>query len=175
MAVSGSPSDHLVNLMGVFLGVWADRLREGLENVVGSTGSAPAALLAVDTWPDRSVDFLASVLGLTHSGTVRLVDRLSSEGWVERLAGVDGRTAALRLTRSGRALAGRARAERRRLLGGLLAQLDQAEQAGLGVAMARILRGDPRTRPEARRTCRLCDHSVCEGPACPVSMSVGRE
>jgi len=173
MATPRSPSDHLVNLLGAFLGVWADRLRAALEDVVGSAGSAPAALLALDTWPDRSVDFLAGVLGLTHSGTVRLVDRLSQDGWVERLSGVDGRTAALRLTRRGRALARTAREERRRLLLGVVMQMDETERAVLASAMARILRGDPRTRTEARHACRLCDHSVCEGPACPVSMSVG--
>lgn len=175
MAAFPSPSDHLVNLVGVFLGEWGDRVRVALEGVVGAAGSAPAALLALDTWPDRSVDFLAGVLGLTHSGTVRLVDRLSHEGWVERLAGVDGRTAALRLTRRGRSVAGAAREERRRLLVGLVTQLDEREQEVLRGAMVRILREDPRTRTEARRACRLCDHSVCEGSECPVSMSVAGE
>lgn len=166
-------SDHLLNLTGAFLDVWADRVRAAVEGEVGASGSAPAALLALATWPDRSVDFLAGVLGLTHSGTVRLVDRLSGEGWVERRAGIDGRTAALRLTRRGSTVAEAARSERRRVLSELVAELDDREKAVLGAAMSRVLRGQPRTRTEARRACRLCDHSVCEGPACPVSMSVG--
>ncbi|MHB2022546.1 MAG: hypothetical protein ACYCO3_04330 [Mycobacteriales bacterium] len=39
---------------------------------------------------------MSSVLGLSHSGTVRLVDRLAVEGLVERIGAQDGRAGRIR-------------------------------------------------------------------------------
>ncbi|MEO8686777.1 MAG: helix-turn-helix domain-containing protein, partial [Solirubrobacteraceae bacterium] len=47
--------------------------------------SAPAALSALEGYlGGEPIDTLARVLGLTHSGAVRLVDRLAGAGLVER-------------------------------------------------------------------------------------------
>src|ERR1700761_702871 len=75
--------------------------------------SAPAALVALHEFLDGgTVTQLSSVLGLTHSGTVRLVDRLAAEGLVERAGAPDGRTVAVVLTIAGRVTAGRVLAAR---------------------------------------------------------------
>lgn len=166
----GSP-DHLANLFGAFLTTMGDALTRAVEEAVGIAGSAPAALLTLDTWPDHSIDFLAGVLGITHSGAVRLVDRLKAEGWVERRPGPDGRTTALRLTGRARRRVSSARAERRRVAASFTDALEPGERAVLAAALDRVLRGTVRTRTEARHACRLCDHTVCEGEMCPVGRS----
>ena len=54
-----------------------------------TTGSASdaAALSALHHFlRDPSIDLVRQVLGLTHSGTVRLVDRLAADGLVRRAA-----------------------------------------------------------------------------------------
>ena len=50
--------------------------------------SAPAALNALEGYlGGEPIDTLRQVLGLTHSGAVRLVDRLVAEGLAERRPG----------------------------------------------------------------------------------------
>ena len=51
-----------------------------------------------------SSEDLAQATGLTHSGAVRLIDRLATAGLVERRPGRDGRSLAIVLTPAGRAL-----------------------------------------------------------------------
>ena len=51
--------------------------------------------------PDPSIDLLRQVLGITHSGAVRLVDRLERAGHVRRVPGSGRRTTAIRLTAAG--------------------------------------------------------------------------
>jgi DNA-binding MarR family transcriptional regulator len=164
--------DHLANLLGVLLTSVGDELSHALEREVGIGGAGPAALLAVDTWSGCSIEFLSGVLGRTHSGTVRMVDRLEDQGLVERRPGPDGRTAALCLTKAGRRLARRARDARYRLLSEVVDALSASEQRSLGAALDRALRRGPRSRIQAQRACRLCDHSVCRGSDCPVGASV---
>ena len=60
------------------------------------------------------MDDLRNVLGLTPSGAVRLVDRLAADGYVERRAGADGRSLALRLTPAGSRVARRVLSAARR-------------------------------------------------------------
>lgn len=164
--------DHLINLLGVLVTSAGDELSHVLEREVGTGGAGPAAVLAVDTWPGCSIEFLSGVLGRTHSGTVRMVDRLEDRGLVERRPGSDGRTAALCLTKPGRRLARKARNARYRLLSEVVDALTASERRSLGAALDRALRRGPRSRIQAQRACRFCDHSVCRGSDCPVGASV---
>src|SRR4051794_34944005 len=64
--------------------------------------AADAALVALGGWlAGGTVDRLARVLHLTHSGAVRLVDRLERDGLVQRRPGPDGRTRSLFVTTAG--------------------------------------------------------------------------
>ncbi len=74
----------------------ADRINATTKAVAALGPSAPAALAALHEFLDGgSVTRLSSVLGLTHSGTVRLVDRLELEGLVERIGAKDARAVSL--------------------------------------------------------------------------------
>src|SRR5687768_6517652 len=92
------------NVLGAFSVAVTDRVR---------ADSGGSALLALHTWlAGASIDRLARVLELSHSGTVRLVDRLAAAGLLERLGGPDGRAVALQLTERGHAEAERLQADR---------------------------------------------------------------
>ena len=66
--------------------------------------AADTALVALDGWlAGSTVDRLARVLALTHSGAVRLTDRLAGDGLVERRTGADARSRALYVTPAGAA------------------------------------------------------------------------
>jgi hypothetical protein len=110
------------------------------------------------------------VLGLTHSGAVRLVDRLVAAGYVERAAGVDARSRRLRLTRSGRAVARRVRAARENALELAVRELTPAERDTLTalsqrlVARLTVLRLEARAQgrsPAGGALCRVCDFTAC--------------
>ena len=164
---------HLSNLLGAFVTTINDELTLALEDEVEAGGAVPAALLAIDTWPGCSIEFLCGVLGLTHSGTVRLVARLESAGFAERRRGADARTVALRLTPQGRMLMRRVRQTRRRVLDRVVTDLSQSEQRLLGTVLDRVLRRTRRSRVQAQNSCRLCDHTVCRDDACPIGSSAG--
>jgi DNA-binding MarR family transcriptional regulator len=173
--MSATPStgtDRLTNLLGAFVTAVGDDMKRALERELGTGAAGPAALLALDTWPHCSIEFLAGVLGLSHSGTVRLVDRLVCDDLAERGPGADGRTAALRLTGAGRARVRKARAARHQVLRDVLEGLSEAECRVLGRVLDRVLRRPPRSRHEARHGCRFCDHTVCRDRDCPIGSSV---
>ena len=103
--VTKSRDPHLVNVVGALALALADAIRDATEAAAGMTGAAPAAVVALQQFlRGRTTEDLAQATGLTHSGAVRLVDRLVEGGLVERRPGHDGRSLAIVLTASGRAL-----------------------------------------------------------------------
>ena len=101
---------HEVNAFGALAVEVADRVQKA-GNPHGA--SVPAALAALHGLAaGQSIDSLARVVGLSHSGAVRLVDRLSETGFAERRMGADGRAVALQLTPEGRRAARRVLAQR---------------------------------------------------------------
>ena len=70
----------------------AEESNAALEGASGLAGSAVLALLALEEFlGDSHVGRLAEVMGLTHSGAVRLVTQLEGEGLVQRRTGTDRR------------------------------------------------------------------------------------
>lgn len=132
-----------------------------------------AALLAVHARPGSTVGDISLTAGLTHSGAVRALDRLSEAGWVERRAGSrDRRTVALHCTQKGRAQARRALSLRQAALQNVTQELSSSELAALRTIARKLLGRLPRSRPEAWRICRMCDHGICRGAGCPVGSAV---
>src|SRR5262249_56747503 len=78
-------------------------MTEAMAAAGGRPDSGAAALCALLHFLYRpSVDRLRQVLGLTSSGTVRLVDKLAESGYVGREPGADGRSVSIVLTEQGR-------------------------------------------------------------------------
>ena len=145
--------------------------------------TAAAALSALEHFADGcSVDRLRRILGLTSSGTVRLVDRLVAAGEVRRREGPDGRTTSIELTAAGRRAARRVTAARAAVLEDALGDLSPAERDDLERLAARVLEGVVRQQARARGgestrwICRLCDLQACgraEG-RCPAANAARR-
>jgi DNA-binding MarR family transcriptional regulator len=166
------------NVLGALALVLTDRIEDAVEDAAAQAATAATALSALVHVlpPEPSIDLVRQVLGLTHSGTVRLVDRLEQAALVQRTPGPDRRTAAVRLTAAGRRAATRVSGRRAEVLQDALATLDGEEQEQLAALAGRVLAGlrrDPTADPApvTRWACRLCDTAAC-GRAdgrCPVA------
>ena len=157
---------RMTNLLGAASLALADAQRAAVEGASGEGAAAAAALVALDKYPGETVRFFVPILGLTQSGTFRLIDRLVDDGLVRRAPGRDGRTVALDLTAAGRRAATRVARARAQTMADALAGLDGDELAALERSLEQILARFPANRDDARHLCRLCDIEVCEG--CPV-------
>lgn len=185
MTQTQSSLHHAANVLGALSLVVADGMNTAVEAVAALGPSAPAALAAMHQFLDGgSVTQLSSVLGLSHSGTVRLVDRLVAEGLVERGGAQDGRAVSVVLTRDGRDMAARILRTREKSLTSALSALSADEIGNLAATLDAMLttmtlaraeqraaRGNDRSQPWL---CRLCDFDACgrsEGN-CPVNNTV---
>ncbi|HEY4314314.1 MAG TPA: MarR family transcriptional regulator [Actinomycetes bacterium] len=164
---------HTANVVGAFALLLADRMTDEVGAAATQAPSGAAALSALRHFlpADPTVDLVRQVLGLTHSGTVRLVDRLEAAGQVRRGPGPDGRSTTVHLTAAGRRAADRVTAARATVLHDALAVLDPAERRQLDDLAGRVLLGMRRGPGATRWTCRLCDTATCgrlDG-RCPVA------
>jgi DNA-binding MarR family transcriptional regulator len=164
--------DRTGNLLGALSLAVADRTSDALGDASGQSATAAIAMSALHHFlDDPSVDLLRRVLGLTPSGTVRLVDRLEDAGYVTRRPGRDGRSVSLRLTASGRRAAERVSAARAEVLQDALSVLPRGERRAFEDAVSRVLVGLIRGPGAVRWMCRLCDTTACgrETGGCPVA------
>lgn len=160
------------NLLGTLSLALTDRVEAAVEACSPQGPSAPAALAALEGYlGGEPIDALRRVLGLTHSGAVRLVDRLAADGLAQRRRGADGRSVAVTLTPAGRRAAVAIREARERTLAEALSALSARERRALTELHEKLLAGLTSDRASARRLCRLCDAGAC-GHArgtCPVT------
>jgi DNA-binding MarR family transcriptional regulator len=164
--------DRTGNLLGALSLAVTDRTSAAAGDVLGQSESAAAALSALYHFLDEpSVDLLRQVLGLTPSGTVRLIDRLQEAGYVTRGPGRDGRSVTLRLTASGRRAAERVSVARAQVLEDALSTLDPTERDTVDEILSRVLVGLIRGPGATRWMCRLCDTTACgrDADRCPVA------
>jgi MarR family transcriptional repressor of emrRAB len=154
-------SHTFTNAFGALSLAVGDRMQEAMAAVAGHGASGPAALVALDGEAGGgSIDALRRILGITHSGTVRLVDRLATAGLVERRVGPDARAVALHLTPQGRRLARRVLAAREAALEQVLAPLSTAQRGQIEPLLAAMI-----DALQDRRICRTCDTGRCA--SCP--------
>jgi MarR family transcriptional regulator, negative regulator of the multidrug operon emrRAB len=170
--MSQADDARAANVLGALGLALADRLEEAVAAPFGRSG-AEALVTLHERDAGIAIDGLARIVGLTHSGTVRLVDRLAGDGVVERRRGRDQRTAALFLTPQGRRAARRLLRERELAMRRALALLTAGEQDALVEIGAKLLAGLADVPEAARRLCRLCAVGACgrERGACPVEAS----
>jgi MarR family transcriptional repressor of emrRAB len=156
------------NVLGALSLVVADQMSDAVAAAADQSLTAAAALSALEHFADGcSVDRLRRILGLTSSGTVRLVDRLVAAGDVRRREGPDGRTTSIELTAAGRRAARRVTAARGGVLEDALGDLSPGERDDLERLAARVLEGVIRRKlareagESTRWICRLCDMHAC--------------
>jgi MarR family transcriptional repressor of emrRAB len=161
-------------LLGALALAVSDGIREATEEQAdGLAKSGPAALVTLAHYPGQSVGALARTLGLTHSGAVRLADRLVAAGLAHRVSAGPGRTVAVHLTQPGRLAAAQVLARRRAAVEQLVNGLDPDQVATLEQLASRLLAALTTGRASAFRLCRLCDEPLCVRDAgCPVDQAV---
>jgi DNA-binding MarR family transcriptional regulator len=154
--------DGTANLLGAFALALNDRATAAAAAAAGQSLSAAAALSALHQFLDRpTIDHLRRVLGLTPSGAVRLVDRLTEAGLVTRGPGDDKRTRSVALTPAGRAAAVMVAQARAATLDEALDGLSPADREALHGLMGRVMGGVVRAKEGGAWICRLCDLSAC--------------
>lgn len=167
-----SSVDEKVSLLIVRLGALALSLqdlqsRSFPEEIAADEPDAPLLNSIVQT-PGLKVDELAGIIGMSHSGTVRAVDRLALKRLVERHPHPrDARAVALWPTDKGRAVVAGFQDKRRQVALDLLAGLpgERIDRLTASVDdLLRLLIGD---RESCDRACRLCDETVCRVEQCP--------
>jgi DNA-binding MarR family transcriptional regulator len=159
------------NAVSAWLVVAGEVAQAAERGASGLPERALAALVLVDNHPDCSIDWLHRRLGLTQSGTVRLVDRLQERGLLDRVRPAGRKEVALRLTRPGKDALRRGVEARSEALASLLEPLSDRERARLLALVAKALAGGRRQRQDADVACRLCNWQACR-PDCPLDASV---
>ena len=158
--------DQTANLLGVVGLAVADRIEAAARDILRHGGETPAAVVVIGYGLGPSNDQLRRILGLSHPGSVRLIDRLVADGLVERRRGRDRRAVALHLTNTGETLREDLLAGRLAAIRPLLVPLTGAEQDVLASLLHKILSFMPTTDMERCNLCRLCDDRVCTD--CPI-------
>ena len=159
-------NNQTANLLGVVGLEVADLIEETTREIMKHAGETPAALVVIGYGLGPSNDLLRKILGLSHSGTVRLVDRLVADGLVERREGSDARAVALYVTKRGRALREKVLKGRIAAIRPLLAPLTDEEQETLDALLHKILASQETSDLDRRKLCRMCDNRVCTN--CPI-------
>jgi len=165
--------DHDANVAGALAIALADRIGDATAAAAGVEGVPAAALVALHEWASgKPIQALADGLRLSHSRTVRVIDRLQREGLAVRARDPgDRRSALVDLTPAGRDAARRTMAARADVLGHALAPLGPESRAALARIAEQMLEELTDGRRAARATCRLCDAHACGHHAgrCPVT------
>jgi len=164
--ISTMDASNIANVLGALAFRLADEINGGLTELEVDS-KALAALVHLSKYPNESIEKLRVPVGLSHSGCVRLVDRLAELGLVRRRgAASDARAIQLGLTRKGRALAARAHERRQEILLRAVHSLAHDERAQLGTLISKVFASEVTTAASALRACRLCDYAACK--RCPL-------
>ena len=154
------------NLLGAVGLAVAARIEDSACEILGHAGETAAALVVIGYGLGPSNDRLRRILGLSHSGTVRLVDRLVADGLVVRREGRDKREIALYVSKRGKALRAEILKARLAAIRPLVTPLTSVEQETLARLLHKLLASMEPTDMERRTLCRLCDDRVCSD--CPI-------
>ena len=157
------------NLLGALSVAVVDRLDKELKSHPNQTDSSAAALNLIGFYEGCTNGALSASLGLSHTATVRLLDKLEKQDLVERrIADNDQRAVALYLTRKGRTRLRSVLAARCAELCDAISPLSLSEERQLGHLLEKLLRALTRTARDADHICRLCDETACPAEVCPV-------
>lgn len=138
-----------------------DRIEQSAREVIDRGGETRAALVVIGYGCGITNDRLRRILGLSHSGTVRLVDRLVSDGLVERKRSRDGREIALHLTSAGAATRAGLLASRVAVVSEVLEVLSSEEAQMFSTLLHKVLSRQDTSELERFTICRLCDDAAC--------------
>lgn len=161
--------DYITNLLGAFATTVSTGIEQGIAELGGRSISHEAALVAIYNHPNDSIDMLSKVLGITHSGAVRLINTLEQEQWVRRhKSTTDARAIVLRVTTKGKKRAEQVLQAREQVITQVTDVLTTEQKAALEPILKTALGALTHDQKEARRICRICNEQVCRSKGCPV-------
>lgn len=163
--------DRAGNLLHAMATAVADQHLLMLGGASQLSSSAIATVLTLGQHNRQTVSDLAMVTGLSHSATVRLIDRLESEGLVRRSEEKQGRTVPITLTGRGRIEYQNLRSSQSDFLDDLLSELSARERRDLERVLERLLPKLTTSKAERDHICRFCDEGICEQTSCPVEVA----
>jgi MarR family transcriptional regulator, negative regulator of the multidrug operon emrRAB len=159
------------NLLGALITGLHDHLSKRIEDEFSFAGETPAALVTIGYNEGRTVDFLSKALELSHSGTVRLVEKLEQSGLVRKGSGADKRTVTLHVTEQGRRKMQSITRTRRHCIDELLGVLSAKERKQFTGMVERMLQFMTHGEDSAEAICKLCEVDVCPQNRCPVTLA----
>jgi len=159
------------NVLGAFLLALSDSMFRDMENHAPEPGPAISALALLGDAPGMSIEKLRRILGLSHPGAVRLVDRLAAEGLVRRQPSKNDRRAVeVHLTEVGRKSSAAILCARQSRMAAALQHLEPFERVAFGELTEKMLVQFIKGIEDACSICRLCDHKSCTD--CPVNQAL---
>ena len=158
------------NLLGALASEIADRLDRFAKAHPNETSTAAAALNVIGFYEGCSNGALSQALRLSHTATVRLVDKLEVLGLVLSETGTDRRSVALSLTEAGRERARTIVRTRCLMLGELVDRLSPEQCHQLDAIAETLLRSMVAAAGDADHICRLCDDEACPPDQCPAHL-----
>lgn len=159
------------NMVGALVLAMSDSFVLATQEQAPELGPAAAALALLGHEPGMPIERLRRALGLSHSGTVRLIDRLVAAGVIERHSSEhDRRAVALHLTKSGEEKCAAILAVRQQRISSALKVLEPQELEALGKIAEKLLKNQVHNLDEAYCVCRLCDPGACVN--CPVAAAL---
>jgi MarR family transcriptional regulator, negative regulator of the multidrug operon emrRAB len=165
------------NLLGALALAVTDRMQHAVTRATGLGPSAAAALVTLDSPAgSTSLDGLAARLSLSHSGTVRLVDRLVRDRLAERTPGSDQRSVKLALTPLGRRTVRQVREARDAACREFLDLLTDDQRKISTAVQQVVLREIAELPADTGWVCRLCDRQACRHArdGCPLEEGARR-
>lgn len=155
------------NIFGAFALMISDDIIRASSSRAPEAGPTASALALLAHKPGLSIRMLAVGVGLSHAGTVRLVDRLAMDGLIERRShSTDGRARSLYLTPAGEAVSEEVLSARDKVLAAGLSVLIPGEVEVLCAISERVLRSRLENLEHSYRVCRLCCYEDCND--CPI-------
>jgi DNA-binding MarR family transcriptional regulator len=163
---------HTANILGALSVLIQDRVESAWQSDLDLSPMAAAALVQIDGEPGCPIELVAGRIGLTHSATVRVIDKLAERGLVEKdRARKDARAQSLTLSKAGKRTAQQLHTARNRVTDDLLTGLDSAQRQALEAAISIILHRTVEPGREADVTCRVCDDRRCSPDICPIRVN----
>jgi MarR family transcriptional repressor of emrRAB len=160
---------HTANILGALAVLIQDRVERTWQAELDLSPMAAAALVQIEYEPGSSIELVAGRIGLTHSATVRVIDKLVERGCVDKdRAREDARAQSLKLSKSGKRLAQQLHGARNQVTDDLLSGLGPTQRRGLEEAVRAILHRCVEPGREADVTCRVCDDRRCAPDICPI-------
>lgn len=156
------------NLLGALSLAISDKLLIQLKDHSRQNDTSAAALNVIGSAAGISNGQLGAALGITHSATVRLLEKLVESQLVEIHPGVDKRTVAIFLTDAGRDRVAQVLEGRGHILAGIVDCLNDDQRNQLNAIAETLLEQFTQGPAHSVQICRLCDFGTCPTDRCPV-------